>query len=66
MFVITQIVCEILEAEGVRPYLGITQDGVVEQDAKEHEAERQNLLPCDLRDSEESLLGIRRGYRGGS
>ena len=36
--------------------LGISQNGVVEQDAEEHHSERNDLLPCECWNSQEFLL----------
>jgi len=40
-------------------HLGVTQNGVVEQDAKEHGAQRQNLLPRDHIVTKDLLAGFR-------
>lgn len=38
-------------------YLRVTQNGVVEENAKEHEAQGDDLLPCECFDSHEFLCG---------
>ena len=37
-------------------YLRITKDGVVEQDAEEHQPQRQNLGPGEISDAQKLLL----------
>lgn len=38
-----------------RLYLGVTQDGVVEQDTEEHQSQGGDLFPCDVIDVQELL-----------